>query len=105
MDGTLSWIAGGGSVDAVERALSEVDAAITMVASGFARSVRLCNLPAADEAAFDAAARAQAAAVAFNLQRDGTRSVTMIIGPRLGDGSPLERWPVDHARPDDETPA
>lgn len=83
MDRTLSWLADPGSVDALERALSEVDAAIAMVALGVAVTVRLCNLASAEEAAFDAAARAQLAGVGFSLLRDGPRSVTMIIGPRI----------------------
>lgn len=105
MDRTLSWLAGAGSDDAVEQALTEVDAAITMVAFGIARSVRLCNLPRAEEAAFDAAARAQIADVAFSLQRDGARSVTMIIGPRLRDESHTGSRPVDGGDPDPGVPA
>ena len=83
MDRTLSWLAGAHNLDARERALTEVDVAIGMVALGAAVSVRLCNLEAAEEAAFDAAARAQAAGVAFSLSRDGPRAITMIVGPRI----------------------
>ena len=83
MDRTLSWLAGAGSEDSLERALTEVDTAIAMVVRGVAVSVRLCNLAAAEEAAFDAASRAQAAGVAFSLHRDGTGSAAMIVGPRL----------------------
>lgn len=83
MDRTLSWLAGAPDEDAVERALSEVDAAIAMVALGVARSVRLSNLTGADDAAFDAAAHAQAAGVAFSLLRDRPGMPTMIVGPRL----------------------
>jgi hypothetical protein len=81
----LSWIAGAHDPDATERALVEVDVAIRMVLLGAAVTVRLCNLEAAEEAAFDAAARAQAAGVAFSLKRDGPRSITMIVGPRFPD--------------------
>jgi hypothetical protein len=88
VDRTLSWLAGAKNVDAVEHALTEIDAAITMVAFGVARSVRLCNLPGAEDAAFDAAARAQVARVAFSLLREGPRSITMIVGPRLADEAP-----------------
>lgn len=84
MDRTLSWIAGAGTADELERALAEVDAAIAMVAYGVAVSIRLVNLAAAEEAAFDAAARAQAAGVAFSLNRDESGLSTMIVGPRLG---------------------
>jgi hypothetical protein len=83
MDRTLSWLAGARSDDDLERALSEVDAAIAMVALGLAVSVRLSNLAGAEEAAFDAAARAQAAGVAFSLLRERPTLPTMIVGPRL----------------------
>ena len=80
----MSWLAGA-HPEAIERALPEVAVAIGMVLLGAAVTVRLCNLEAAEEAAFDAAARAQAANVAFSLKRDGPRSITMIVGPRLPD--------------------
>lgn len=83
VDRTLSWLAGDDSEDSLERALAEVDTAIAMVVRGVAVSVRLCNLAAVEEAAFDAATRAQAAGVAFSLHRDGIGSAAMIVGPRL----------------------
>ncbi len=83
MDRTLSWLAGAHGADDLERALTEVDAAIALVVRGAAVSVRLCNLAGAEEAAFDATARAQAAGVAFSLQRDRPGSTTMIVGPLL----------------------
>jgi hypothetical protein len=88
VDRTLSWLAGARDVDALERALTEVDAAIAMVVGGVAISVRLCNLAGAEEAAFDAAARAQAAGLAFSLLREQPGSATMIVGPRLGPEAP-----------------
>jgi hypothetical protein len=84
VDRTLSWLAGAHNPDATERTLAEIDAAIAMVSLGVARTVRLCNLPGAEETAFDAAARAQAAGVAFSLQRDSPEACTMVVGPRLG---------------------
>lgn len=87
VDRTLSWLAGARNSDATERTLAEIDAAIAMVSTGVAASVRLVNMPAAEETAFDAAARAQAAGLSFSLQRDGTDTATMIVGPRLG-GTP-----------------
>lgn len=87
MDRTLSWLAGAHNPDATERTLAEIDAAIAMVSTGVAASVRLVNMPAAQETAFDAAARAQGAGLAFSLQRDASGSTTMIVGPRLG-GTP-----------------
>lgn len=85
MNRTLSWIASAHNPDATERTLAEIDAAISMVALGIAVTVRLVNLPTAGDVAFDAAARAQAARVAFSLQRDGPDSTTMVVGPRLGN--------------------
>ena len=87
MDRTLSWLAGASTPDAKEIALAEIDAAIGMVALGAAVSVRLINLALAEESAFDAAARAQAAGVAFSLNRDASGSVALLIGPRLDEGS------------------
>lgn len=83
MDRTLSWLAGARGDDELERALSEVDAAIAMVALGLAVSVRLSNLAGAEDAAFDAAARAQSAGVAFALLRERPTLPTMVVGPRL----------------------
>ena len=83
MDRTLSWLAAEHSVDSVERALSEVDAAIALVVLGAAVTVRLCNLAFAEDAAFDAASHAQAAGVAFSLLRDGAPWPTLVVGPRL----------------------
>lgn len=85
MDRPLSSLPG---FDPRAHAITEVDVAIEMVARGAAVSVRLCNLQAAEESAFDAAARAQAADVAFSLKRDGPTSITMIVGPLLK--TPLE---------------
>jgi hypothetical protein len=85
VDRTLSWLAGAQNPDATERTLAEIDAAIAMVALGIAVTVRLVNLPTADDLAFDAAARAQTAGVAFSLQRDGPDSTTMVVGPRLSN--------------------
>jgi hypothetical protein len=85
VDRTLSWLAGAHNPDATERTIAEIDAAIAMVALEVAASVRLVNLPTAEESAFDAAARAQAAGVGFSLNRDRAGSVTLIIGPRLED--------------------
>ncbi len=72
MDRSISWLAGAERVADAELALLEVDAAIAMVERGFAATIRLVNLPAAEDAAFDAAARAQAAGVRFTLDRDST---------------------------------
>lgn len=83
MDRTLSWIAADHTRDSLESALAEVDAAIALVLSGLAVTVRLCNLAAAEYVAFDAAARAQTAGVGFSLRRDGARWPTLVVGPRL----------------------
>jgi hypothetical protein len=85
VDRTLSWLAGAHNPDATERTLAEIDAAIAMVVLRVAVSVRLVNLALAEESAFDAATRAQAAGVAFSLNRDASGSVALIIGPRLDE--------------------
>ena len=81
MDRTLSWLAGAHNPDATERTLAEIDAAITMVSLGIAATVRLVNLPAAEATAFEAAARAQAAGLAFRVERHDADSTTLIVGP------------------------
>ena len=79
----MSWLVGAHDPDATDRILAEVDAAIGLVAHGVAKTVRLVNLPTSESTAFDAAARAQVAGVAFSLQRTGPDSTTMIVGPRV----------------------
>lgn len=83
MDRTLSWLAGAHNPDAIERTLAEIDAAIAMVSLGVAATVRLVNLPAAEATAFEAASRAQAAGLAFRVQRNEAGSTTLIVGPRF----------------------
>ena len=83
MDRSLTWLATEHSLDSVERTLAEVDAAIALVVLGAAVTVHLCNLAFAEDAAFDAAAAAQAAGVGFSLLRDGARWPTLVVGPRL----------------------
>jgi hypothetical protein len=85
VDRTLSWLAGAHHPDATERTLAEIDAAIGLVAVGAAITVRLVNLELAEELAFDATARAQAAGVGFSLNRDGSGSAMLIVGPRLAE--------------------
>jgi hypothetical protein len=69
------------STESLERELAEVDAAIAMVAAGFARRVRLVGLAWVDTFAAAGLARAQGARVGFRLARsvDGTTAVT--LGP------------------------
>jgi hypothetical protein len=105
VDRTLSWLAGTHNPDALARALTEVDVAIGMVALGAAVSVRLCNLEAAEEAAFDAAAHAQAAGIAFSLRRDGPRSISMIVGPRIDDKAAVDARPTDDGERPADAPA
>ena len=87
MDRTLSWLAGAHNANATERTLAEIDAAIGLVVIGAATTVRLVNMELAEELAFDATARAQAAGVAFSLDRDGSGSAMWIVGPVLA-GNP-----------------
>ena len=67
------------SSEPVDLDLAEVDAAIAMVASGAATRVRLTGLRQPDDVAGAALARAQAAHVAFELDR--SELVVLTFGP------------------------
>jgi hypothetical protein len=64
----------------IELDLGHVTAAIELVRRGDAARVRLTGLPAADDIASLALARAQAAGVGFIAERD-TFGLTLTIGP------------------------
>jgi hypothetical protein len=72
------------SRDPIDSALVEISAAIALVVAGVAVTMTLCSLEAAEEAAFSGAMWAQAAGVAFRIKRDPPDSVSLVIGPRLG---------------------
>jgi hypothetical protein len=79
--------AGDADVDAISEsttiALAEIDAAIALVVGGAARRVRLTAVPFAESAAATGLARAQAAGVAFAVERAERIGVTTLtIGPR-----------------------
>jgi hypothetical protein len=63
--------------------LTEIDAAIALVALGAAVRVRICSLRAAEDAAPTAAARAQAAGVGFRISPTPAGPPTLMVGPRL----------------------
>jgi len=65
----------------VEWAIAEIDAAIELVASGLAISVRLCELPQIESAAAFGLAHAQAARIPFSFVRDGETQPYIIVGP------------------------
>jgi hypothetical protein len=66
----------------LETALAEVDAAIALVGAGAAVRIRLIGFALADAIAGIAAAHAQLAGVAFQLDRaDVVGSMAMIVGP------------------------
>jgi hypothetical protein len=66
----------------VERALSQVDAAIALVVRGAAVRIRLIGFPLADVVAGLAAAHAQIAGVGFQIDRLApTAAAAMIVGP------------------------
>jgi hypothetical protein len=67
--------------DMVEWAIAEIDAAIELVSSGLAVSVRLCELPEIDLAAAPGLAHAQARGVPFRFVRDGDTDPYIVIGP------------------------
>jgi hypothetical protein len=70
--------------DPFDVALREIEVAVDLVSSGRARVVELVGLPAAERAAGFGVATAQAAGVQFSVQRSGTGSVSLRIGPGLG---------------------
>jgi hypothetical protein len=82
MDRMLAWLAAAGP-DPLDVALTEIDAAIALVVLGVAVTVRICSLRAAEDAAPTAAARAQAAGVAFRIGPVPDGPPTLIVGPRL----------------------
>ena len=83
MDPTISWLPSGASLDPIDYALLEINAAIALVVAGVAVTMTLCFLEAAEGAAFTGAMWAQAAGVAFRIKRDPPDSVSLVIGPRL----------------------
>ncbi len=64
-----------------QRDISEVVAAIMLVAAGAARRVRLVNLAEPLMVAGEGAAQASAAGVDFRIERDGDH-VEVVVGPR-----------------------
>ena len=66
----------------VERAMSQVDAAIALVAHGAAVRIRLIGFPLVEVIAGLAAAHAQLAGVGFQIDRLApTAAAAMIVGP------------------------
>jgi len=84
MDRTITRLPTATAGDALERALLEVDAAITLILAGIAVSITLCCFEGAESAAFTGAAWAQAAGVAFRLRHEPPAPVSLMIGPLLG---------------------
>jgi hypothetical protein len=70
------------SDEEVEKALAQVDAAIALVSGGGAVRIRLIAFPLVDMVAGLAAAHAQLAGVAFQIDRlDPAGAAAMIVGP------------------------
>jgi hypothetical protein len=66
----------------VERAVSQIDAAIALVVRGLAVRIRLIGFPLVDVVAGLAAAHAQLAGVGFQIDRlDPAGAAAMIVGP------------------------
>ena len=63
-----------------QRDISEIVAAIVLVAAGAARRVRLVNLAEPLTVAGEGAAQASAAGVDFRIERDGDH-VEVVVGP------------------------
>ena len=83
MDRTITRLPTTVAGDPLEHALSEIDAAITLVLTGIAVTITLCCFEGAESAAFSGAVWAQAAGVAFRLRREPPAPVSVVIGPRL----------------------
>jgi hypothetical protein len=73
--------------DPLDLAIREIEIAVDLVSSGRARVVELVGLAAAERAAGYGVARAQAAGVQFSVQRFGSGSASLRIGPSLGGPS------------------
>jgi hypothetical protein len=84
MDRTITRLHAAAAHDPIEYALREINAAIALVVAGVAVTITLCCLDAAEGAAFTGTVWAQTAGVAFRLRRDPPASVSLVIGPRLG---------------------
>ena len=68
--------------DPIERDLTEIDAAIALVAVGSATRVHLVGLLRPERAAAVGLAHAQQANVAFSVDRDPQGRTTVVVGPR-----------------------
>jgi hypothetical protein len=67
--------------DPLDVAVREIEIAVDLVGSGRARVVELVGLAAAARAAGFGVAKAQAAGVRFSVQRSGSGSVSLRVGP------------------------
>ena len=83
MDGTIARRPISAAGDPLERALLEIDVAISLVLAGVAVTITLCCFEAAEGAAFTGAVWAQAAGIAFRLRGQPPAPVGLVIGPRL----------------------
>jgi hypothetical protein len=79
MDRTITRLPISVAGDPLERALLEIDVAISPVLAGVAVTITLCCFEAAEGAAFTGAAWAQAAGIAF----EASAPVSLVIGPML----------------------
>lgn len=71
------------SLDPLEHDLTEIDAAIDLVAAGVATRVQLVGLTRAEAVAPIGLAHAQLKGVAFSLDRRGEGVFEVAVGPRL----------------------
>jgi hypothetical protein len=71
------------SIDPLEHDLTEIAAAIDLVAGGLATRVQLVGLIRPEAAAPSGLARAQLRGVAFHLDRRGDARFAVTVGPRL----------------------
>ena len=83
MDPVSLHPAGAPGPDRVVRDLVEIDAAIELVAAGFATRVRLAGLGDDDGILAIGLAHAQAAGIAFSIERRPGRPAGLTLGPAL----------------------
>jgi hypothetical protein len=74
------------STDPIDRDLTDIDAAITLVASGLATRVRLVGLVRPEATAPAGLAHAQEAKVGFSLDRNADGIAAVTLGPRGQSG-------------------
>ena len=83
MDPTTLLPFPGASPETFDAVLAEIEAGVTLVSMGLATRVRLVGLAHVDDVAAAGLAFAQAAHVAFALERNPNGAAAVTLGPRI----------------------